>query len=78
MATSSLAPTRAWKSIPFAAALRRRLKSALPPGRPGAGELCQLDAELGEAYADAFAAAARRLAADRPGLAVLHGETVFL
>ena len=56
-------------SVPFDATLRDRIVAALPPGEPGAGELCQLHAELGHAYADAFAAAAVRLAggqADSP------------
>lgn len=64
-------------SLPFEASLRDRITGALPPGRPGAGELCQLHAELGRAYADAFAAAASGLASDRADLAVLHGQTFF-
>jgi len=51
--------------------------AALPPGEPGAGELCQLHAELGHAYADAFAAAAGRLAGGQADFAVLHGQTFF-
>ncbi|HXO25461.1 MAG TPA: anhydro-N-acetylmuramic acid kinase [Streptosporangiaceae bacterium] len=64
-------------SVPFEAALRDRIVAALPPGEPGAGELCQLHAELGHAYADAFAAAAGQLAGGQADLAVLHGQTFF-
>ena len=64
-------------SVPFDATLRDRIVAALPPGEPGAGELCQLHAELGHAYADAFAAAASRLAAGQADFAVLHGQTFF-
>lgn len=64
-------------SVPFGPALRDRIVAALPPGQPGAGELCELHAELGEAYAAAFAAAAAELAARQASLAVLHGQTFF-
>jgi anhydro-N-acetylmuramic acid kinase len=61
----------------FDAALRDRIIAALPPGRPGAGELCALHAELGDAYADAFATAVAGLAGGHADLAVLHGQTFF-
>ncbi len=64
-------------SRPFGAELRDRIVAALPPGNPGAGELCELHAELGSAYAAAFAQAQRDLAGDRADLAVLHGQTFF-
>ncbi|HEX9063656.1 MAG TPA: anhydro-N-acetylmuramic acid kinase [Streptosporangiaceae bacterium] len=64
-------------STPFEDALRARIEAALPPGRPGTGELCALHAELGEAYAAAFATAAAELAGGRADLAVLHGQTFF-
>jgi anhydro-N-acetylmuramic acid kinase len=64
-------------SVPFDAALRDRIVAALPPGEPGAGELCQLHAGLGHAYADAFATAAGQLAAGQADFAVLHGQTFF-
>jgi anhydro-N-acetylmuramic acid kinase len=64
-------------SVPFDAALRDRIVAALPPGQPGAGELCQLHAELGDAYAAAFATAAGSLAGGQPDFAVLHGQTFF-
>jgi anhydro-N-acetylmuramic acid kinase len=64
-------------SLPFDPELRDRIVAALPPGKPGAGELCQLHAGLGAAYASAFAQAQRELAADQAELAVLHGQTFF-
>jgi anhydro-N-acetylmuramic acid kinase len=64
-------------SVPFEDGLRERVVNALPPGQPGAGTLCQLHAELGHAYGDAFVTAARELAAGQADLAVLHGQTFF-
>ncbi len=64
-------------SLPFGEKLREDIVAALPPGRPGAGELCRLHAELGSAYAAAFAGALRGLAEDRADIAVLHGQTFF-
>ena len=64
-------------SIPFDPRLRERIVAAMPPGEPGAGELCQLHAELGNAYAEAFAAASSELAAGQADFAVLHGQTFF-
>ncbi|HEY2506058.1 MAG TPA: anhydro-N-acetylmuramic acid kinase [Streptosporangiaceae bacterium] len=64
-------------SVPFEPSLRDRVVAALPPGLPGAGELCELHACLGRAYADAFDRAAADLAAGRADLAVLHGQTFY-
>jgi len=64
-------------SRPFDARLRDRIVAAMPPGLPGAGELCQLHAELGIAYADAFATARDALAGGSADLAVLHGQTFY-
>src|SRR5262249_53788470 len=64
-------------STPFDARLRERIVAAMPPGLPGAGELCQLHAELGNAYAAAFASACEVLAGGNADLAVLHGQTFY-
>jgi len=64
-------------STPFASRLRERIVAAMPPGLPGAGELCQLHAELGHAYAAAFVAARDDLAGGHADLAVLHGQTFY-
>jgi len=64
-------------STPFDARLRERIVAAMPPGLPDAGELCQLHAELGDAYAAAFAAARQAIAGGDADLAVLHGQTFY-
>jgi anhydro-N-acetylmuramic acid kinase len=64
-------------SSPFDEHLRDRIVAAMPPGLAGAGELCQLHSELGDAYAAAFAAAGDELAGGRADLAVLHGQTFY-
>jgi len=64
-------------SSPFDEELRDRLVAAMPPGSPGAGELCELHADLGDAYAAAFAAARHELAGGLAHLAVLHGQTFY-
>jgi anhydro-N-acetylmuramic acid kinase len=64
-------------STPFHSQLRERIVAAMPPGLPGAGELCQLHAELGHAYAAAFVAARDDLAGGQADLAVLHGQTFY-
>ncbi len=64
-------------STPFGETLRGRIVAALPPALAGAGELCALHAELGHAYAAAFAAGAAELGGGRADLAVLHGQTLF-
>ncbi|MDR2985070.1 MAG: anhydro-N-acetylmuramic acid kinase [Nocardiopsaceae bacterium] len=64
-------------SVPFDTGLQERIVAALPPGLPGAGELCELHAELGHAYAAAFAAAQTDLADGGAGLAVVHGQTFY-
>jgi anhydro-N-acetylmuramic acid kinase len=62
-------------SSPFEAGLRERVVAAMPPGSTGAGELCELHAGLGDAYAAAFAAAYGRFGG--ADLAVLHGQTFY-
>jgi anhydro-N-acetylmuramic acid kinase len=64
-------------STPFDARVRERVVAAMPPGLPGSGELCELHAELGNAYAAAFAAARDAIAGGNADLAVLHGQTFY-
>jgi anhydro-N-acetylmuramic acid kinase len=64
-------------SEPFGEGLRARIVGALPPGVPGAAELCRLHAELGDAYAAAFGRARNELADGAADLAVLHGQTFY-
>ena len=67
---------RGLTSRPFEPRLRERIVAAMPPGLPGAGQLCELHAELGHAYAAAFAAS-DDLAGGAADLAVLHGQTFY-
>jgi anhydro-N-acetylmuramic acid kinase len=64
-------------SSPFDGGLRDRAVAAMPPGLPGAGELCELHADLGDAYAAAFAGARDELGGGGADLAVLHGQTFY-
>ena len=64
-------------SSPFDGGLRDRLVAAMPPCLPGAGELCELHADLGDAYAAAFADARDELGGGGADLAVLHGQTFY-
>jgi anhydro-N-acetylmuramic acid kinase len=64
-------------SSPFDGSLRDRLVAAMPPCLPGAGELCELHADLGDAYAAAFADARDELGGGGADLAVLHGQTFY-
>ena len=61
--------------VPWPQVLRDRLLAALPPGRPGVGEWCALEAETGQAFG---AAAAQGLAELGPAdLVASHGQTLF-
>lgn len=64
-------------SEPFDDGLRARIVGALPPGTPGAAELCRLHAELGDTYAAVFGRARDELAGGTADLAVLHGQTFY-
>jgi anhydro-N-acetylmuramic acid kinase len=44
-------------STAFEPQLRTAIASVLPPARPGARDLCMLDARLGQAFADVAAGA---------------------
>ena len=60
------------RSVPYSAALRADLVSALPPGRIGMTEVCALDVRIGQE----FAAAAAGVAEDFD-VVCSHGQTVF-
>lgn len=65
------------RSVAYEEDLRAGIAAALPPARVGAGELCELDARLGQAFAEAAAGAAEDLCGGRADLVVSHGQTVF-
>lgn len=64
------------RSTDYAVGLRDALWAALPPTGAGPEELCRLDAELGEAFGQAAAAANERLADGRAELVTSHGQTI--
>jgi anhydro-N-acetylmuramic acid kinase len=62
-------------AVPYPAELRARIVRALPPGRIGMDEVCRLDTEIGQAFADA---AVRAVAEAGPvDLVCSHGQTFF-
>lgn len=68
-------------SVPYRADLRERLIAALPPAPAGFETVCELDTEIGQAFAAAAADALREYA-DIPGAGQVdavcsHGQTVF-
>ncbi len=62
-------------STPYPAQLRARLIGALPPARTTLSEVCELDTLIGQAFADAAAAAIERDGS--VDLIVSHGQTVY-
>ena len=64
----------ATRSDPYRADLRDRLLAALPPGSPGAAEVCRLDQEVGQAFADT---AASLIGNDSCDVVCSHGQTVY-
>jgi anhydro-N-acetylmuramic acid kinase len=62
------------RSDPYAPQLRDRLRAALPPGAPGAQELCRLDQEVGQAFAETAAALIGNRGCD---VVCSHGQTVY-
>ncbi len=64
----------ATRSDPYPADLRDRLLAALPPGSPGAAEICRLDQEVGQAFAET---AAILIGNDSCDVVCSHGQTVY-
>ncbi len=60
-------------TVPFEPGLREAIRAALPPARIGLDEVLRLDVRLGEAFAEAAAAASVAGAE----LVCSHGQTVF-
>jgi anhydro-N-acetylmuramic acid kinase len=59
------------------AALRADIAAALPPAWSSVEQVCRLDAQLGQLFADVAARAVAELAGDRADLIVSHGQTIF-
>lgn len=64
-------------SHPFPEGLDRAVAETLPPASPGAGAICRLDTELGQAFAEAAAAAIDRPAGGGADLIASHGQTIY-
>jgi anhydro-N-acetylmuramic acid kinase len=64
------------RELPWPEATRRRILAALPPAPVSMGEVCALDALIGEAFAAAARTAVAELARDA-ALICSHGQTVF-
>jgi len=69
----------AFVSVPFAPPLRERIFRAFRPETSSVDELCRLNFDLGEAFADAAlqAIAVASLTTNDVGLIGLHGQTVW-
>lgn len=61
----------------YPADLRHRLVAALPPGTCDAGELCALDTQVGQAFADAAVRGIHGLAGGSADLVASLGQTLF-
>ncbi|MEV4126965.1 anhydro-N-acetylmuramic acid kinase [Nocardia sp. NPDC049707] len=57
--------------------LRSELIAALPPGAIDMATVCRLDAAIGQAFADAAAAAQREFFSGAADLVASHGQTVY-
>src|SRR5262245_15740054 len=64
-------------SVPYAAQLRAALGAALPPASSTAAEVCRLDTLVGQAFADAAAAAVDTFGDGTVELVASHGQTIF-
>lgn len=63
--------------VPWPEETRRRLLAALPPAPVSMGEVCALDALVGEAFAGAAMWGMSRFGGGAAGLVCSHGQTVF-
>src|SRR5437763_3493096 len=63
--------------IPYPVELRDRLVAALPPGACTAGELCALDTEVGQAFAQAAVHGVRELGDGSADLVSSLGHTLY-
>ncbi|WP_460407151.1 anhydro-N-acetylmuramic acid kinase [Actinophytocola sediminis] len=68
---------RGHTEVPFPDGLRGRLLAALPPNGCTAEQLCRLDTEVGQAFADAAAGALDTIAAGRADLVASLGQTLY-
>ncbi|HKF75838.1 MAG TPA: anhydro-N-acetylmuramic acid kinase [Candidatus Dormibacteraeota bacterium] len=65
------------ESRPYAPPLRDRIAAALPPAATTLAGTCELDTLIGQAFAEAAAAADQSLCHGRAELVCSHGQTVY-
>lgn len=65
------------RSVAYEDAVRVRIASGLPPASTSYEQVCRLDTELGQVFADAAALGVRELCGGRADLVVSHGQTVY-
>jgi len=63
--------------VPYPEPLRRRVADVLPPSATTMEEVCRLDTELGQVFAEAAARGVAELCDGTADLVVSHGQTVF-
>lgn len=70
---------RAFAMLPWDARLRDRIRALLPPGSGSTAEVCEVNALVGEAFADAARTVAREAGIDltEVDLIASHGQTVY-
>lgn len=64
-------------SVPYADEVRSRIAAGLPPAQASYEQVCRLDTELGQVFADAATQGMRELCGGRADLVVSHGQTVY-
>lgn len=65
------------RSMPFSPDLQQSIDAVMPPRQTTAADVCRLDTQLGQAFADAAARALAELGDGTADLVVSHGQTIF-
>ena len=64
-------------SVPYADDVRARIAAGMPPAQTTYEQVCRLDTELGQVFADAAALGVSELCGGRADLVVSHGQTLY-
>ena len=65
------------RSVPYADDVRARIAAGMPPALTSYEQVCRLDTELGQVFADAAALGVSELCGGRADLVVSHGQTLY-
>ncbi len=65
------------RSVPYADDVRARIAAGMPPAQTNYEQVCRLDTELGQVFADAAALGVSELCGGRADLVVSHGQTLY-